>query len=117
MTTIEIKSTTRVFSGHLVRFSHQSHETKTGMTAAIFLPDNAVSRKDDASLKIPVIYYLSGLTCTDENVCQKGSPFRALAAHKAIPPLSPLLIMSFLSIDCFHRSRYIPAWCKHSRRE
>jgi S-formylglutathione hydrolase len=70
MSTIEIKSTTKVFSGYLIRFTHQSTETKTPMTCALYLPGKALENKLDSSLKIPAIYYLSGLTCTDENVCQ-----------------------------------------------
>lgn len=61
-----------------MRFTHQSSATSTPMTFAVFLPPSITS-KEDASKKIPYILYLSGLTCTDENVCQKGAPFKKLA--------------------------------------
>lgn len=74
---IEIKSTTKVFDGHLIRFSHNSSQTGTPMTLAVYLPDN-IDRSDD-SKKVPYIMYLSGLTCTDENVCQKSGVFYKLS--------------------------------------
>lgn len=74
---IDIKSTVRVHGGQLIRFSHQSSETKTPMVCAVYLP--AIVDRMDASRAFPSIIYLSGLTCTDENVCQKGHPYRALA--------------------------------------
>ena len=39
-----------------------------------YLPDNKAG-------KIPSVYYLSGLTCTDENVVQKAGASRAAAQH------------------------------------
>lgn len=74
---MEIKSTTKVCGGFLIRFSHKSIATNSVMTCAVFLP-NGISR-NVASDQIPSIMYLSGLTCTDENVCQKGYPFRKLS--------------------------------------
>lgn len=66
----------KVCGGKLIRFSHSSIETGTTMTCAVFLPAEAV----DASA--PYILYLSGLTCTDENVCQKSGVFKKLAEAK-----------------------------------
>lgn len=43
------------------------------MTFAVFLPDG------DAGQKFPVVYWLSGLTCTDENFSQKAGAFQAAA--------------------------------------
>ena len=54
------------------------------MTCAIYLP-NGID-KSDSNAKLASVLYLSGLTCTDENVCQKGSPFRKLAQHNVIIP-------------------------------
>lgn len=72
----EIKSATRVFSGSLIRFSHMSEETKTTMTCSVFLPHLA---SDPDPKKCATLMYLSGLTCTDENVCQKSGIFRILS--------------------------------------
>ena len=74
---IEIKSSTKVFGGQLIRLSHQSVSTKTCMTLAVFLPEGV--ERTDMSSSIPYILYLSGLTCTDENVCQKSGALRKLA--------------------------------------
>lgn len=71
---IEIKSTVKVFTGSLIRFSHMSAETKTTMTCAVYLPQETSVAK-----KFPSLMYLSGLTCTDENVCQKSGCFKALS--------------------------------------
>ncbi len=69
-----IKSNVKVFDGQLIRFTHLSRETKCQMTCAVYLPSAPVSDP-----KFPALMYLSGLTCTDENVCQKGGAFRSLA--------------------------------------
>jgi S-formylglutathione hydrolase FrmB len=75
----EIKSSVKVCNGILIRFSHLSQETKTNMICAVYLP-NMIDR-NDSNANIPSLLYLSGLTCTDENVCQKGYPYKALAEH------------------------------------
>ena len=78
---MEIKSKVLVFGGELIRFTHQSSETKTPMTCAVFLPKPTATA-------IPFILYLSGLTCTDENVCQKSGVFKKLA-EKQIAFVAP----------------------------
>lgn len=61
----------RAFGGHLKRFEHTSKCLGgVSMKFAVYVPDQATGGK------IPTLYYLSGLTCTDENVCQKGSTGR-----------------------------------------
>ncbi len=47
-------------------YRHASRETKTDMTFSVYVPP----RQDGA--KLPVVYYLSGLTCTHANVTEKG---------------------------------------------
>eukprot|EP01031_Cornospumella_fuschlensis_P018813 gene18813-23040_t len=61
----EIKSNVKVFGGQLIRFTHFSSETQTNMVCAVFLPN--MKERTDTSSKLPAVYYLSGLTCTDEN--------------------------------------------------
>jgi S-formylglutathione hydrolase len=54
------------------------------MTFTIFFPqgaEEAPSSSSSSSGKVPVLYYLSGLTCTDENVVQKGGAQKACAKH------------------------------------
>lgn len=79
MSSIEVKSTVKVFGGLLIRFTHQSTETKTPMTCAVYLPNEEGRMSEN---KVPCLLYLSGLTCTDENVCQKSGVFRKLAEKK-----------------------------------
>lgn len=47
-------------------YSHASEQTGTGMTFSVFVPPHA------PGTKLPVIWYLSGLTCTHANVTEKG---------------------------------------------
>lgn len=65
--TLKSVSTVRAFAGNLHRYEHMSAVLgNLSMKFAVYIPDLATSRK------IPTLYYLSGLTCTDENVSQKG---------------------------------------------
>jgi S-formylglutathione hydrolase len=57
---------------HVVK--HRSRKTGTDMTFSIFLPPAA-----DQGAPCPVIWYLSGLTCTHANVTEKGEYRRACA--------------------------------------
>lgn len=67
-------SVTRAHGGtqHVVK--HASRSTGTDMTFSVFVPPQA----DDGSL-CPVVWYLSGLTCTHANVTEKGEFRRACA--------------------------------------
>lgn len=49
------------------------------MICAIYLPPLALSNNNNNN--IPILMYLSGLTCTDENVCQKGNIFSHASKH------------------------------------
>lgn len=49
----------------------------------VFLPPQAV-----AGAKVPVLYFLSGLTCTEDNAAQKGG-FFATAAQEGIAIVFP----------------------------
>ncbi len=70
---LERLSTVRCFGGEQHRFKHRSTALNCDMIFAIFLPPQAA----DAS--VPVVYYLSGLTCTDENFVTKAGAQRAAA--------------------------------------
>jgi S-formylglutathione hydrolase FrmB len=72
----EIKSRTKVYDGTLIRFSHLSSETKTTMTCAVYLPTIAEAVVPE---KCKALMYLAGLTCSDENVCQKSGIFKTLS--------------------------------------
>ncbi len=51
------------------------------MTCAVYIPTTAPILPSDEN-KFGYVMYLSGLTCTDENVCQKGAPFAHLFKHQ-----------------------------------
>lgn len=68
-------SRTQVFNGTLTKYSFPS--SALGDLEAnlnVFLPSSASS-----SSPAPVLYYLSGLTCTEDNAAQKGNFFEAAA--------------------------------------
>ena len=52
-------------------YSHASQETGTEMTFSVFVPPQAGEL--GAGAKLPVLWYLSGLTCTHANVTEKGA--------------------------------------------
>ena len=84
--TMETVSTNRSFGGTQGVYKHQSAETGTEMTFAVYVPDHA------PGAKLPVVWYLSGLTCTHANVMEKGEYRRACAEHGVIlvaPDTSP----------------------------
>jgi len=86
-TTFETVSTSKAHGGTLGVYRHQSTATGTGMTFSVFLPPQA-----EAGAKLPVLLYLSGLTCTHANVTDKGEYRRFCAEHGLIfvaPDTSP----------------------------
>ena len=67
------KSEARSFGGVQKTITHASEATGTDMNVSIFLPPQA------ADGPVPVLYYLSGLTCTEENVTVKAGAQRYAA--------------------------------------
>ena len=86
----ETVSEAKAFGGVQGVHSHASAETGTEMTFAVYLPPQAESLA--AGETLPVLYYLSGLTCTHANVTEKGEYRAACAEHGIIfvaPDTSP----------------------------
>lgn len=83
MMNIENISQTKVFSGWHKQYKHQSPTLNCTMRFAIFLPPNANKQNP-----VPVLYWLSGLTCSDENFMQKAGAFRK-AAELGIAIVAP----------------------------
>ncbi len=80
-------STVKMFGGEQKRFSHPSSVCQCDMTFSVYLPPQAESGKP-----LPVLYWLSGLTCTDENFIQKAGAQQHAAEHGLIlvaPDTSP----------------------------
>ena len=71
---METLSTNRAFGGTQGVYRHASTATGTDMTFSVFVPPHA----DGA--RLPVVWYLSGLTCTHANVTEKGRLSTAVRA-------------------------------------
>ena len=78
----ETVSENRSFGGVQGVYRHQSQATGTPMTFAIYLPPDAAHRK------VPVLWYLSGLTCTHENAMVKAGA-QEWAAEAGIAVIFP----------------------------
>lgn len=63
-------------------YTHASAETGTEMTFSVFVPDH------DPGEKLPVLWYLSGLTCTHANVTEKGE-YRQQCADEGVILVAP----------------------------
>lgn len=79
---MNILSQNTAFGGMQGVFSHQSEATGTEMTFAVFVPPQAIAEKR------PVLWYLSGLTCTHANVMEKGE-YRRMAAELGLIVVCP----------------------------
>lgn len=76
----------RSFGGWQEIHKHASHATGTEMRFAVYLPPQA------ASARCPIVYFLSGLTCTEENFITKSAFQQHAAKHGLIvvaPDTSP----------------------------
>src|SRR6202158_5530546 len=79
---IETVSTNRAFDGVQGVYKHPSRETGTGMTFSVYVPPH------QEGAKLPVVWYLSGLTCTHANVTEKGE-FRKACAELGLIFVAP----------------------------
>ncbi|WP_199802997.1 S-formylglutathione hydrolase [Erythrobacter sp. YJ-T3-07] len=79
---IETVSENRSHGGTQGVYRHSSTATGTDMTFSVFVPDH------EAGEKLPVLWYLSGLTCTHANVTEKGE-YRAACAKAGIIFIAP----------------------------
>ena len=82
-------SQTLVFNGTLSQYTHHSAVNNCTMRFAIYLPPHAVGNGLEGEVKnVPTIYWLSGLTCTDENFMQKSGALK-MAAQLGIAIIAP----------------------------
>ncbi|MEZ5654360.1 MAG: S-formylglutathione hydrolase [Sphingobium sp.] len=79
---MEPVSANRSHGGTQGVYKHASAVTGTEMTFSVFVPDHA------PGAKLPVLWYLSGLTCTHANVTEKGE-FRAACTRHGIIFVAP----------------------------
>jgi S-formylglutathione hydrolase len=79
-------SASRCFGGTQSVYSHESRETGCVMRFGVFLPPQAEAQR------VPVLYWLSGLTCTEENFIVKAGAQRVaaqLGLALVVPDTSP----------------------------
>lgn len=89
---MEILSSNRSHGGVQGVYRHASSTTGTDMVFSVFVPDHA------SGARLPVVWYLSGLTCTHANVTEKGEFREACARHGMI----------FVAPDTSPRGEHVP---------
>lgn len=120
--TIETVSTWRSFGGTQGVYRHESAATGTAMTFSVFVPPQA------AAGQVPVLWWLSGLTCTWENATTKAGFQGPAAEHGLIvvcPDTSPRGTdlpgehesYDFGSGAGFYLDATAEPWAKHYRME
>jgi S-formylglutathione hydrolase len=72
---VELISQHKCFNGVQSFYKHESTSTNMPMTFSVYEPPQAKQRK------VPVLFYLAGLTCTDETFMIKGGAQRYAAEH------------------------------------
>lgn len=80
--TLEIVSQAKCFGGTQATYKHESKATGTAMRVAVFTPPQA------ATGPVPVLWFLAGLTCTEENFTVKAGAQR-LAAELGLMLIAP----------------------------
>lgn len=70
--TIQLKKTSKCHNGHVKFYQHPSEATKTDMNFALFVPNEPVRM---------LMYWLSGLTCTEENFITKAGALKFASQH------------------------------------
>ena len=80
--TVDIVSRFTAHGGQQLVAKHRSRSTGTEMTFAVYLPPAATEGP------CPVLWYLSGLTCTHANVMEKGE-YRKAAAQAGLIVVCP----------------------------
>lgn len=83
MSSIELIAANKSFGGWHKRYRHRSSSLNCDMVFAVYLPPQA-----DQGAPLPVVYWLSGLTCTDENFMQKAGAQR-IAAELGLVLVAP----------------------------
>ena len=76
----------KVFGGWQKRYQHRSEILACNMVFSVYVPPQA------ASAPVPLLYWLSGLTCNDQNFVTKAGAQRYAAEHGVVivaPDTSP----------------------------
>lgn len=84
---MKLLSSIQCFGGLQNQYEHQSHTLNCTMQFSVYLPPQA-----QAGQRVPVVYWLSGLTCTDQNFATKAGAQRVaaeLGVAVVLPDTSP----------------------------
>jgi S-formylglutathione hydrolase len=79
---MKVLSQNIAFGGMQGVYSHESKACRCEMTFAVYVPPKAIKER------CPVLWYLSGLTCTHANVMEKGE-YRRMAAELGLIIICP----------------------------
>jgi S-formylglutathione hydrolase len=120
MAELELVSESRCFEGRQLTFKHRSTACDCTMRFAVFLPPAAERSR------VPALYWLSGLTCTEENFSVKSGAQRhaaALGLALIIPDTSPRGVnipgedaqMDVGTGAGFYVNATVPPWAAHYR--
>ena len=101
----------RCFNGHQEIYSHGSFSNKCKMQFALYTPDK--------NENIPVLYFLSGITCTEQNFIQKSGYQKFASEHQmaiVVPDTSPRgkgipdsESMDEAALEAVRKSKWVPA--------
>ena len=72
---MEKLSSNKIFGGWQNQYQHRSEVLNCDMQFSVYMPPQAESEK------VPVLYWLSGLTCTDQNFVTKAGAQQCAAKH------------------------------------
>lgn len=78
----ETTGTIASFGGKLLKLKHRAKSVNCEMALNVYFPPQAEKQK------VPVLFYLAGLTCTGDNGAEKGF-FQAAASKKGIAVVYP----------------------------
>ena len=81
----QTKATIASFGGKLLKLTHNAKTTSCEMAVNLYLPPQAIV---NPLHKVPVLFFLSGLTCTPDNCAEKGF-FQHGASEKGIAVVYP----------------------------
>lgn len=79
---MDVKSKHKCYGGEVLYYRHKAKSTKCDMNFSIFLPPQAAERK------CPALFYLAGLTCTEDNFTTKSGAYR-MAAELGMIMIAP----------------------------
>ncbi|KAI8348820.1 S-formylglutathione hydrolase [Choanephora cucurbitarum] len=111
----------KCFGGHVIKYEHHSDELDCDIKFNVFLPQSSSNGQ-----KVPAIYFLAGLTCTEDNFIQKSGAMAEAAKH-GIALIAPDTSPRGVSIEGdndswdfgtgagFYLDATHPKWSKHYR--